>query len=386
MICFKIVYSLFLIPLLFACTTKNTSSSNPSSSSSESEDIAQPVFDHLEVVDPKTTYELDEPFSLSEDMKVLAHYSDGSKFLIDDDKYDVNYSSYDEYHEGQYQITLSVPEVNGSVNYTVNVKPLKKFNVLWIGNSHGDDSVKWSHEVAKDLGLDFMVANLYIGGCTLDTHYNNLLNNNKAYDFRTYRNGVWQTTSNYSIQEAINYNNTRWDFAVIHQQGSNSGIPSTFTILNPYLDLLRENLPSYTKIVYMGTWAYSQFYCEPGDLMDVNFGGSQIRMYSEQQNVYKTIIEPNEKIYKLIPTGTAIQNARSSYLGDGLSRDLSHLTYDLGRYIAAMSFVVTLSGKNPSDIIYRPDGVTQKQKMIAIESVMNSQMNKFSVTESVYKE
>ena len=98
--CFKIVYSLFLIPLLFACTTKNTSS-NSLSSSGESEDVTQPVFDHLEVVDPKTTYELDEPFSLSEDMKVLAHYSDGSKFLIDDDKYDVNYSSYDQYHEGR---------------------------------------------------------------------------------------------------------------------------------------------------------------------------------------------------------------------------------------------------------------------------------------------
>ena len=120
--------------------------------------------------------------------------------------------------------------------------------------------------------------------------------------------------------------------------------------------------------------------------MDVNFDGSQEKMYKEQQQTYKNIIAKEERIYKIIPTGTAIQNARSSFMGDGLNRDLSHLTYDFGRYIAALNFVYTLSGKDISAIHYAPDGVSEKQIQLAIESVENAGKNKFEVTQSVYKE
>lgn len=373
--------TIFLIsPLIFSCSSNNTNSIV------ESENPEEIVFDHLEFQDAKTRFQLDEAFSVNNEMKVYAHYSDGSKYLIDKDSYLLDSSAFNNSYEGTYDITVSVPQLNVSGSYKVTVKPLTKFNVLWIGNSHGDDSVRWSHEVAKDLGLDFMVANLYIGGCTLEMHYENLLNGNKAYEFRTYSNGVWQTTKNVSIQEAISFKGIKWDFAVIHQQGSNSGISSSFSILDPYLTLLEESLADYTKIVYMATWAYSQYYCEEGDLMDVNFDGSQEKMYKEQQQTYKNIIAKEERIYKIIPTGTAIQNARSSFMGDGLNRDLSHLTYDFGRYIAALNFVYTLSGKDISAIHYAPDGVSEKQIQLAIESVENAGKNKFEVTQSVYKE
>lgn len=41
------------------------------------------------------------------------------------------------------------------------------------------------------------------------------------------------------------------------------------------------------------------------------------------------------KIKMIIPTGTAIQNARTSFIGDHMNRDGHHLDVKVGRYTAA---------------------------------------------------
>ena len=56
-----------------------------------------------------------------------------------------------------------------------------------------------------------------------------------------------------------------------------------------------------------------------------------------------------------IPTGTAIQNLRSSYVGDKLNRDGVHLNWSLGRYTAAMTWAAAL-GIDVNQITYRPSG------------------------------
>ena len=47
----------------------------------------------------------------------------------------------------------------------------------------------------------------------------------------------------------------------------------------------------------------------------------------------------------IIPTGTAIQNGRSSFIGDHFCRDGCHLTEDLVCYTAACTWFEALSGK-----------------------------------------
>lgn len=41
----------------------------------------------------------------------------------------------------------------------------------------------------------------------------------------------------------------------------------------------------------------------------------------------------------IIPTGTAIQNARTSFVGDHMNRDGYHLDLKIGRYTAALYMV-----------------------------------------------
>ena len=47
--------------------------------------------------------------------------------------------------------------------------------LLAVGNSFSQDACTFLHQTAQAQGLDLEVTNLYIGGCSLEMHYQNLL-------------------------------------------------------------------------------------------------------------------------------------------------------------------------------------------------------------------
>ena len=55
--------------------------------------------------------------------------------------------------------------------------------VLVIGNSFGQDSVRYLYGIARAAGKDVRVVNLYIGGCSLYRHYRNMLSEESVYDY-----------------------------------------------------------------------------------------------------------------------------------------------------------------------------------------------------------
>ena len=96
-------------------------------------------------------------------------------------------------------------------------------------------------------------------------------------------------------------------------------------------------------------------------------------------------VETNENIVSIIPAGTAIQNARTSFVGDNLTRDnAEHLTLDLGRYIAALTFVSKISGVDVDEISYGA-GLSADYVAVAKESAKNAIKTPFAVTESGYQ-
>ena len=108
-------------------------------------------------------------------------------------------------------------------------------------------------------------------------------------------------------------------------------------------------------------------------------------MYNAICDTVKSKIVTNDRIAAIIPNGTAVQNARTSLIGDTLCRDqYCHLTDYLGRYIAGLTLVSTLTGKVISEINYAPYSVTEEQKKIALESVKNAIEKPFEVTNSLY--
>ena len=54
--------------------------------------------------------------------------------------------------------------------------------ILSIGNSFSQDAHRWLHSIAKADNYELDTVNLYIGGCSLETHWFNYVNDIPGYD------------------------------------------------------------------------------------------------------------------------------------------------------------------------------------------------------------
>ena len=79
--------------------------------------------------------------------------------------------------------------------------------VLSIGNSFSQDAQRYVHELAKLEGVEIQTQNLFIGGCSLERHYQNMKGDLAEYDLE--RNGR-ATTEKTSIRTALE--SDEWDY------------------------------------------------------------------------------------------------------------------------------------------------------------------------------
>ena len=81
--------------------------------------------------------------------------------------------------------------------YLFTLLPLnaKLIKVLAIGNSFSQDAVEqYLFELAKSQGDSLVIGNAYIGGCSIERHYTNLLGDSALYDYRKVVGGIKAAT------------------------------------------------------------------------------------------------------------------------------------------------------------------------------------------------
>ena len=307
-------------------------------------------------------------------------YSDGNEYTYSGDDLEFDYSKFDNKVLGKQQIGVVVKELEATV--TINVEVLQnELKLLMVGNSFSDDTKQWAHEIASDLGVNLVVANLYIGGCSLDTHYENLINNNSAYQYKTYdkSTNTWSTVENVSIQTALSDDD--WDYVSLQQASNTSGVEASYSKLDLIMDEILS-IKDDVKFIWNMTWAYQQDSTHAGF---ANYGNDQMTMYNQIVNSVKNQVLTNERIEMVIPNGTAIQNARTSFVGDALTRDGYHLSLDLGRYIAGLTLVAKLTNVDIDELTYAPSPLDEHYKALAINSVKDALAKHYEVSESSYK-
>ena len=252
----------------------------------------------------------------------------------------------------------------------------KSFKVLTVGNSFSDDTMEYVYKIAESAGKnDIVLGNLYIGGCSLATHALNAKNDNATYEYRFNDSDVWKTENDYKLRHALE--DEDWDFVSLQQASGSSGVESTY---NEDLDFLisyvKEHAPN-AKIVWNMTWAYAQ---SSTHAEFNNYDNDQMKMYESIVGAVKNKILTNSEFVKIAPCGTAIQNARTSFIGDNLTRDGYHLTMNVGRYIAGLTFVETLTGVPATEISFKPDGVTNVVREVAVTAAHNAALKPFEIT------
>lgn len=284
-----------------------------------------------------------------------------------------------------YQIIFLLPfflfllscsdQEDGPVMPQQTQKP-EQIHILAFGNSYSHDAMEqYLYDLFKAEGIEAVIGNMFIAGCNLETHWENISENNNSYFYFKNTDGKMKLISNsYGLADAIKDEN--WDVITLQQSSILSWDYSSY---DPYLQNLIDWIRAHSdaKIMFHQTWAYSE------DLIDQSYSHnikSQNLMYENITESVKKALQDHTQIYDIIPAGTAIQNGRSSYLGDTFNRDGTHLEITYGRFTAACTWYEKLSGISVLDNPYDP-GFDLKQVSVAKNAAHFAVENPFSLTD-----
>ena len=209
--------------------------------------------------------------------------------------------------------------------------------ILAIGNSFSTDATYFLHDILNAAGVGNKVVNLYIGGCSLERHYQNIEGNRREYQYQL--NGQ-KTDRNVSIEEILE--EETFDVIVTHQASHDSGWECTYEpFLGLILNYLREK--SEAKIFLNMTWAYEKNSPHPNFM---RYERDQEKMFRLLQAAYEKAAERYS--LPLIRSGEAIQKIRAlPAFSDGsecITRDGFHMSYVYGRYALALMWAGAFVG------------------------------------------
>ena len=253
-------------------------------------------------------------------------------------------------------------------------------NILAIGNSFSDDTLEYVYQIAESAGITGLYrGNLYIGGCSLERHLQNARTDAAEYEYRTNGAGEWSTQPQYRLKDALAAR--KWDVISMQQASPFSGEEETYAQADGLVSYVR-GIAGDCRLVWNMTWAYQK------DFTGENFsryGYGQERMYRAIVNAVQRQILPR-KVFEVVPCGTAVQNARTSFLGDTLTRDGYHLSFGAGRYTAGLTFAKAVLGVPPRAVTFVPRGVSREEEAVAKESAENACAQPFAVVRSRHAE
>ncbi len=259
-------------------------------------------------------------------------------------------------------------------------KTVTSLRILSIGNSFSIDAQEWLYGIAKDGGIDNVIlGNLYIGGCSLQTHSGNADNNSASYTYYKNTTGTWTNTTGQTMLHGITDEN--WDYITLQQSSGLSGRPTTYdNYLENLIEYVNDNkLNPDAELLWHMTWAYDEAYAS------TSYYKSQQTMYDSIISTVQEKIVPNDAFSFILPSGTAVQNGRTSYIGDKFNRDGYHLDYTYGRYLAGLTWFHKITGLPIDDIDYIPNGSFSAEYLeILKESAKNAVAKPFEVTQSMF--
>lgn len=232
--------------------------------------------------------------------------------------------------------------------------------ILCIGNSFSEDATTYLSRAAANQGIDIHTENLYIGGCSLEQHYNNMLNSSQNYELMI--NGE-NTHTFVSINEMLKKDN--WDIVTVQQASHFSAFYESY---QPYaselVKFIREKQPE-AKVYIHQTWAYE----EGSQRLEENGFATRKEMFSKIKENY-SLITKECGADGLIPSGQVFENMAAK--GMKCHRDTFHATYGAGRYALALTWIKALTGADISDNTFTDtDEPVSADEIIKIKEAVN---------------
>lgn len=309
------------------------------------------------------------------------------------------------------------PEPSTEPAVTEPAEEAKVLKVLTLGHSLALDCGHMLNMIAATEGIgdyeEIVIGTLYYAGCSLNRHVNYLQNNSSEY--KLYLSSTKTPDTPPTIMDAVTMQTALkydyWDIIVMQGGVFEITEPGTFT--NGNIQTIQD-YANKNKRNPLAVFAWHMPWASPLDntLRDTypntpnNYYTSYEKYNNDRTTFYKGItkcvsdhILTDETFQFVIPTGTAMENALSSYLEEAdLHRDYVHST-DLARVMNSYVWYCKLMGIEklegikldtiPVKFFKSTQGVTDRvlteaEKNIILESVNNALANPLQMTQSQY--
>lgn len=297
--------------------------------------------------------------------------------------------------------SIATIESNGSVGVITGVAPgttiikieepdrnLEYFGDLTVSNDKiparilsigcgtaNDATISFFHDLAAGAGASLINGSLYLEGASFEDHLNNFKSSSAVYDYNlTTLTGSIETSSNVTLKSIVESQN--WDYIIFEESTDKAGLIEGY---NANLPQLMKSISEVAtnpdvKFVLHQPWAYAKNSTEPGF---ANYNRDQTMMYQAITSAVSSAANSNG-ISMIIPSGTAIQNARTSYLGEDVLLENIKLNTNIGRYIVASTWYDTLFGNKTTT--YVPTSMINYDNRLAKEAARKAISNQNSVT------
>ena len=228
----------------------------------------------------------------------------------------------------------------------------ERVKILAIGNSFSDDAMAYLWDILRCGGVEEVtLGNLCIGGCSVERHAQNIVENAPDYMYMKNTCGVWQSTPGTTLAEGLA--DEAWDIITLQQASHDSGIPATYARQTEVLAYVNRHKRNPEAILYWhATWAYqgdSTHWAFP------RYGCDQNTMHAAIRRAVAEEILPRSEYAGVIDAGAAIQYLRSTPVGDTVTRDGFHMSESHGRYTVALTWAQTLCGVDPDTVTWLPE-------------------------------
>lgn len=288
--------------------------------------------------------------------------------------------------------------------------------VLTLGHSLAVDSGHMLALIANAEGYKEMkVATLYYSGCPLYRHVEFMTNNSPEYKLyvsnTTEPNTPPEIMEEVTMEMALRYD--YWDIIVM--QGGVFEIAEDGKYKDGNIQKIQEYV-NQRKLNPGAVFAWNMAWAPPTDnsLRDqypyenntyytsyIPYGDNRTNLYNAITKCVNDNILTNDTFQFMIPSGTVMENALSSYLEEtDLHRDYVHAT-DLARVMVSYTWFCRLTGVEKLDEIkldvipkqffkstqaLEDRVLTEAEKQLILESVNNALANPLQMTQSQYTE
>ncbi len=243
-------------------------------------------------------------------------------------------------------------------------------NILMVGNSFCYYYPDELFELAKAAGIKMNICNIYYSGCTIQSHYNWWINDQKNYEFFIYNEYGRRKIDNCGLEMCLG----TYDWDVISIQDGptpyrNGGISSAVAAREPglteLLKLFKEEFPE-ADLYWHHFWSSQVGYEYKG--YGIPDKAAQDKEYRDYCTLTKGVVTKHG--LTVVPSGEAWEKARANELiGDTLCMADCHHEGEEGggQYLNACVWFEMLTGRSCVGNPFRPDYDLAEEKIPVLQ-------------------